>query len=89
MNKIGESLKEVREENKKSVYDVEKEIGISHQNIYKWEKGESEPSITACIRLAKYYNCTIDYLVGIENKKEQQISKYYKCNITANGNNKL
>lgn len=89
MKKIGENLKAIREENEKSVYDIEKEIGISHQSLYKWEKGEREPSIIACIKLAEYYKCSLDYLVGREVREENNNSKYYKCNIMANGNNNL
>lgn len=39
-------------------------IGTSQQNISRWEKGEVEPSITFCIKLADYYGITLDELVG-------------------------
>lgn len=91
MNKkeVGESLKEIRELNNKSVYDIEKDIGISHQSLYKWENGEQEPSILKCVALAEYFNVTIDYLIGREVKNDYNKSKYNKCTIIANGNNKL
>lgn len=88
MKEIGESLKEIRETKKYSVYKIEKETGIKHQSLYKWEKGEQEPSIIACIKLAEYYEVTLDYLVGKEDKNIKS-SKYYMCQINANGNNNL
>lgn len=89
MKEIGESIKEIREYNKKSVYDIEKETGIKHQSLYKWENGQQEPSITKCLILAEYFNVTIDYLIGREIKNEYNKSKYNKCMIIANGNNNL
>ncbi len=64
MNNIGESLREQREKAKKSVYDIEKELGLTHQSQYRWETGKQEPSIITCIKLADYYGITLDELVG-------------------------
>ena len=64
MKKIAENLKYIREEKNISVYDIEKDIKISHQNLYKWEKALSEPSIVNCIKLADYYDISLDELVG-------------------------
>lgn len=84
MEKIAENLKAIREERKKSVYDIEKEIKISHQNIYKWERAQAEPSIINCIKLADYYGVSLDELVGREyGHEEKEITqinaKYYNC----------
>lgn len=86
MEKIAENIKSIREERKKSVYDIEKEIGISHQNLYKWERAQAEPSIINCIKLANYYDISLDELVGRtyghEEKATTQINaKYYNCNF--------
>lgn len=41
-----------------------------HREVYRrYEKGEREIPIWALIRLAKYYNCTIDYLLDVSNSK--------------------
>ena len=63
---IGEYLKEAREKCNKSPYDVEKETGINHASIYRWEKNENEPSIYQCIKLADFYGVSLDELVGRE-----------------------
>ncbi len=66
MKNIGENFKFLRQTKQKSVYDIEKEIGISHELQYKWEKGLAEPSIIKCIKLADYYGISLDELVGRE-----------------------
>lgn len=63
MKEIGENLKQIREEHNKSVYDIEKDIGISHVSQYKWEQGKNEPSIISCIKLAEYYGISLDSLI--------------------------
>ncbi len=67
LNEVGKNIKEMRETKGLSVYDLEKELDISHQNQYKWEKGKSEPSIMHCIKLADFYGISLDELVGRDN----------------------
>lgn len=41
-----------------------------HREVYRrYEKGIREIPLWAAIELAKYYNVTLDYLLGISNKK--------------------
>lgn len=41
-----------------------------HREVYRrYEKGEREIPIWALIRLAKYYDCSVDYLLGVSNNK--------------------
>ena len=44
-----------------------KEIGISAGNFGDWRRGRSKPSINTLNRLSSYFDCSIDYLLGIEN----------------------
>jgi len=76
METIGESLKEIREKNEKSVYDIERDIGIKHQSLYNWEKGKQEPSILMCYKLAEYYGVSLDYLIGKSDKETKKGNKY-------------
>lgn len=39
-------------------------IGVSQQSINKYENHNIEPDIATLIRLADYFNTSIDYLVG-------------------------
>ncbi|MBE5734292.1 MAG: helix-turn-helix transcriptional regulator [Clostridiales bacterium] len=61
---IGTNFKLIRQLNKKSQMEIAKETGISQKAISFWERNEREPTITNCIKLADYYNISLDELVG-------------------------
>ena len=92
MENIGKNLKFNRENAKKSVYDIETDLGISHQNQYNWEKGAREPSIIHCVKLADYFGISIDELIGRDysasapvknapglSKREEELLKAFDC----------
>ena len=35
--------------------------------ITRWEKNENEPTYSFLIKIAKCFNCTVDYLIGQED----------------------
>lgn len=43
-----------------------KAIGTNLETICKWEKGEAEPSIFQLTALAKFFQVSTDYLLGLE-----------------------
>ncbi|MBD5131144.1 MAG: helix-turn-helix transcriptional regulator [Clostridiales bacterium] len=61
---IGEELKYHRQKANLSQRELAKLIGISQQNISRWENNEVEPSISSLIVLADYYGITLDELIG-------------------------
>lgn len=65
MNKFAERLKELRLEKGLSIVGLAKNIGTSHANISRWESKERLPNIDAVIILAKYFNVSTDYLLGV------------------------
>ena len=67
MEKFSERLKELRQENGLSQIQLAKETGISKSAIGFWETGERVPSALAIITLAKYFNVSADYLLGLED----------------------
>lgn len=48
--------------------DLAQIIGTSVQQVSRLETGESEPTIKHLLKLADYFGCTIDYLVGRESE---------------------
>ena len=66
MVNYGEALKFQREQQGISQSQLAREIGTSHQNVNRWEKGVVLPSIEFCIKLADYYEISLDELVGRE-----------------------
>ena len=62
----GDCLKQQRLASGKSLLDVAKDTGISHQNLSRWERNEVMPTLDFCVKLAKYYGVTIEELFGIQ-----------------------
>lgn len=62
-------IKDLREDHDKYQKDIAKLLGISQQYYSEYEKGNRTIPIQHLITLAKYYNTSIDYLVGLSNKK--------------------
>lgn len=43
------------------------ETGISQSSIARWELEKAEPTASALITLAKYFNESVDYLLGLSD----------------------
>ena len=67
MNKFAERLKELREENNLTQYELSKKINISTACINRWEKNLRVPNIDSIIILCKFFDCSADYLIGLED----------------------
>ena len=67
MEKFPEILKELREEKNLSQKGLAGKLGFKNQTVIaNWETGSRMPDIINLIKLAKFFNVTIDYLVGLE-----------------------
>ena len=64
--KFGEILRELRKEWNMSQMMLSEATGISQSAIAKWELGKTEPTASALITLAKYFNESVDFLLGLE-----------------------
>ena len=58
-------LKDMREDHDYDQKKIANELGISQQYYSRYELGQVELPIRHYIKLAKLYNVSIDYLVGI------------------------
>ena len=67
MSKFSERLKELREENNLTQYELSKKINISTACINRWEKNLRVPNIDSIIILCKFFGCSSDYLIGLED----------------------
>ena len=59
-------LKELREEAGVSMLELARAIGVSDAAVCKWENGLAEPKIGYIVELAEYFDCPIDYLIGVD-----------------------
>lgn len=62
-------LKELRKEKRVTLGEVAEATGISFQAISFYEHGERDASVKSLIKLADYFNVSLDYLVGRSDKR--------------------
>lgn len=58
------NLKMLREATTISQKQLAEAIGVSQQSINKYENHNIEPDIGTLIRIADYFNTSVDYLIG-------------------------
>lgn len=59
-----ENLRKLRDESKVTQKQLAEAIGVSQQSINKYENHNIEPDIETLIRIADYFNTSVDYLIG-------------------------
>ena len=65
-NIFKENLKMLRQEKGVGQVELAKALGVSKGIIILWENGLREPNMSSLICLAKYFEVSIDYIVGLE-----------------------
>ena len=67
MNKFANRLKELRQEKGLSIQKLAKDVKIGSSSLCRWENGQADVKGSQLVILAKYFDVTIDYLMGLEN----------------------
>ncbi|MBQ6960830.1 MAG: helix-turn-helix transcriptional regulator [Clostridia bacterium] len=62
-------LRECREKAKLSQKQVAFEVGVKPPTVSQWESGIKKPSRDNIVKLASIYGVTVDYLMGLDEKK--------------------
>lgn len=58
-------------------------FGVAQSTVGGWEAGKREPNYETTIRLSKFFNVSIDYLLGNEhNLKQDECSKLFRQNLS-------
>ncbi len=66
MEKVfAERLKELRYEKGLNQVELAKQLGVSNGVISLWENGLREPGMYSLIQIARFFDVSIDYLVGL------------------------
>ena len=78
-------IKDLREDRDMRQIDLAQAVGIDQRTISNYETGKTNPDSEALIKLANFFNVTIDYLVGrtnftpvTENERSKVIEKIKK-----------
>ncbi len=66
-NYFGRVLKELRIEKGLSQRRMGELLGFCNQTVSFWESGQREPDLDTLIRVAEFFDVSIDYLLGKKN----------------------
>jgi len=58
-------IRDMREDNEKKQTEISEYLGITQTQYSRYERGERELPMHHFIKLAKYYNVSLDYLAGL------------------------
>ncbi len=75
-----ENLRALRENAGISQKQLADAIGVSQQSINKYENHNIEPDIETMIRIADYFDTSVDYLIGHSNVR-RKIENTTKCEL--------
>lgn len=68
MLEIGKKIKELRLSKKLTQKDLAQILNVTPQAISKWERNESNPDIQMLVTLSKYFNISVDDILGNKNE---------------------
>ncbi len=81
---LGIRIRELREEAGLSMQQLAKKIGVSDAAVCKWENGSSEPKASYILKLAEYFDCSTDYIVGKESGLDGYVNAAVRADIKPN-----
>ena len=67
MKIFAQRLKELRHDKSLCMKQLAKELNTSDAAISNWENGINEPKISYIVSIAKFFNVSTDYLLGLED----------------------
>lgn len=45
-------------------YRLEKQTGLSEKTVNRWHNGKTQPTVESLIRLANFFDCSVDFILG-------------------------
>ena len=74
-NNLYKRLKDMREDHDLSQKDVAQLLGTNQQQISRWETGTQMMGVDKYVILARYYNVSVDYLLGLTDVPKKLYEK--------------
>ncbi len=69
MKIFAERLKQLREKTGDNSRTVAKVLGLSTSTYLYYEQEKTQPNLDTLVKIAKYFNVSVDYLLGIKDEK--------------------
>lgn len=67
MESFGERIKRLRKDKNIGQIEFAKQLGVGKSIISLWERNECEPTISKLIVMAKFFNVSTDFLLGLKD----------------------
>lgn len=71
---FSERLYNLRKQKNLSQKELAQKLGVAQASINYWEKAQRTPSIDMVALIADFFNVSIDYLMGLDDKEESLCS---------------
>lgn len=68
--KIGEFLKELRQEKQITQEQLAEQMGVSRRTVSRWETGNNLPDLSVLVELSDYYNVDLNEIFRGERRSE-------------------
>ena len=65
--KLIENINDYCSDNDITIKALAKKIGIGDSALYKYVNGKSLPTVDVVVKIANYMDCSINFLVGLDN----------------------
>ena len=77
MSNLSERLADLITDTHKDVKTIAEEVGLPASCFTFYLKGERVPTVESMVKIADYFNCSTDYLLGLE--EENKYLKFKPC----------
>ena len=71
---INKNIRDLRILMKMSQVELAQELGVTKQCVSNWENDNILPSVEMLVKMAKFFNVTTDYLLGLDNNQIVDVS---------------
>lgn len=78
--KLGERIKQLLGERKETQRDLARRFGWGDSTVSQYVKGEREPDLETVGKLAKYFEVTVDYMLGRTSNRLETLDPHLPDN---------
>lgn len=76
--RFGERLRTVRKARRLTQEELGQILGFSRGTMSKYETGFLEPNLETLVKIARFFNVSVDYLVGVKSERNKLKSDAYR-----------
>ena len=67
MEIFSERIKEFRTDEGLTQIELAAKLNVTNSSVCDWERGRVEPSLEMLVAIAKFFEVSVDYLLGLED----------------------